>query len=407
MPLYRYRAVATTGQIVTGTLEAPTRAGATDALRRQGHVPIAAAEVGKAGFRDELQGLLTLPARKPSFRALTTATQELAALLGAGLDLDRSLATLGGLQDIKSLHPSFAVARQRVRDGASLADALSGDAAFSPFYVNMVRAGERGGSLDRTFAVLADYLARTLSVREAVSSALVYPAVLVATAGLSIVVILGFVLPEFAPLFAESGRQLPFVTRLAMGLSSTFRDFWWAFALGLIAAVVAIRSAARNPVLRAKIDTALLKLPVLGELLLGMEVERFCRTLGTLLKSGVALPEALTLSSAVLWNHTLRDAIAEAAVSLREGEQLSSKLKVTGLFPALTLDLIQIGEETGQLDEMLLKQADLDAQRLRHALDRLLALLVPTLTIGLGFVVAGLIASMLVAVLSVNDLALQ
>ncbi|MBL6851913.1 MAG: type II secretion system F family protein, partial [Alphaproteobacteria bacterium] len=189
MPLYRYRAVATTGQIVTGTLEAPTRACATDALRRQGHVPIAAAEVGKAGFRDELQGLLTLPARKPSFRALTTATQELAALLGAGLDLDRSLATLGGLQDIKSLHPSFAAARQRVRDGASLADALSGETAFGPFYVNMVRAGERGGSLDRTFAVLADYLARTLSVREAGSSALVYPAVLVATAGLSIVAI--------------------------------------------------------------------------------------------------------------------------------------------------------------------------------------------------------------------------
>jgi len=406
MALFRYRAIAATGAIVTGTLEASTQSGVADTLRRQGHVPIAATEIGAGGLRDRIDQMLTLP-RRPSLRALTTATQELAALLGAGLDLDRCLATLTGLSDIRSLHPAFAAARQRLRDGASFADALSADAVFSPFYVNLVRAGERGGSLDATFAALANYLARTLSVREAISSALVYPAVLVATAGISVVVILGFVLPEFAPLFAESGKQLPWATRIAMGLSSVFRDYWWALALLLLGTGVAARAASRNPVFRARADAALLKLPVLGELLLSMEVERFCRTLGTLLKSGVALPEALQLASAVLWNHTLRDAVADAALSLREGEQLSLKLKAAGIFPTLTLDLIQIGEETGQLDDMLIKQADLDQERLRHRLDRLLALLVPVLTIGLGFIVAGLIASMLVAVLSVNDLALQ
>ena len=406
MPLFRYRAIAASGGVVTGTLEAATRASVADALRREGHVPVAATEVAIAGRLEGLRSLLTV-SKRPSLRALTTATQELAALLGAGLDLDRSLATLSGLSDIKALHPAFSTVRERLRDGASLADALAAEAIFSPFYVNMVRAGEHGGSLDRTFAVLADYLARTLSVREAISSALVYPAVLVATAGLSVTVILGFVLPEFEPLFAESGRQLPWATRIAMDLSGVFRAFWWALALLFVGIAFAARAASRNPMVRAKTDAALLKLPILGEVLLSMEVERFCRTLGTLLKSGVALPDALKLSSAVLWNHTLRDAVTESAVSLREGEQLSLKLRATGHFPALTLDLIQIGEETGQLDDMLIKQADLDAQRLRHTLDRLLALLVPALTIGLGFVVAGLIASMLVAVLSVNDLALQ
>jgi len=406
MALFRYRAIAATGGIVTGTLVASTRAGVADALRRQGHVPIAATEVGTRTLSDRLPALLA-KSKQPSLRALTTATQELAALLGAGLDLDRSLATLSALSDIKALHPAFAAARQKIRDGASFADALYEQAIFSPFYINMVRAGERGGSLDTTFDVLANYLARTLAVREAISSALVYPAVLVATAGLSVVVILGFVLPEFAPLFAESGRQLPLATRIAMDLSSAFRDFWWVLLLLVLGLALAARSASRNPILRAKVDALLLKLPVLGDLLLSLEVERFCRTLGTLLKSGVSLPEALQFSSAVLRNKVLSDTVAVSAVSLREGEQLSVKLRASGIFPALTLDLIQIGEETGQLDEMLVKQADLDAQRLRHRLDRLLALLVPVLTIGLGFIVAGLIASMLVAVLSVHDLALQ
>jgi general secretion pathway protein F len=375
-------------------------------LRAQGQFPVSAVPIDTQSLADRFAALLQLRL-KPSRRMLTTVTQELAALLGAGLELDRALGTLAGLTDIGPFHAPFTAVRQLVRDGSSFGDALAREDVFPPFYINMVRAGEAGGTLERTLSRLADYLTRTVAVREAVTSALIYPAILLITAGFSIVIILAFVLPEFEPLFAESGRTLPWMTRMVMGASEILRGYWWLFLVLAAGAGVALRAALRRPDMRVKIDRALLRLPLLGETLRAMEVERFSRTLGTLVGNGVALPTALNLASGILWNSVLRDAVAGAATGLREGESLSQRLARTGAFPALTLDLIQIGEETGRLDEMLLKQADLDDQRIRHKLDRMLAMLVPVMTIFLGFVVAGLIASMLVAILSVNDLALQ
>jgi general secretion pathway protein F len=406
MPLFRYKAIAATGVIVSGTGEARSAALLADQLRAQGNFPVSAALVEAASPTERFVAAFW-PRYKPSARDLTTMTQELGALLGAGLELDRALGTLAGLADIGALHPAIEKIRQAVRDGASFSDALSDAAIFPPFYVNMVRAGEAGGTLQETLARLADYLVRSLAVRDAVVSALVYPAILLATAGASIVIILMFVLPEFAPLFADSGHPLPWATRAIMALSGIARGYWWLFALLVAGSVIGLRLALRRPDFRLRIDHGLLRLPLLGDLLRAMEIERFCRTLGTLAGNGVALPVALKLCSGVLWNTELREAVDGAAASLREGESLSQRLARSQAFPVITLDLIQIGEETGKLDEMLLRQADLDEQRIRHRLDRLLALLVPALTIVLGFVVAGLIASMLVAILSVNDLALQ
>ncbi|MEI9988941.1 MAG: type II secretion system F family protein [Rhizomicrobium sp.] len=406
MALYRYKAIAGSGAIVTGMGEAHSAALLAEQLRAQGHYPVSASEVGASSLASRLMGILRRKGRPPR-RVLTTATQELASLVGAGLELDRALGTLSDLADVASLHASFEKARQSVRGGTSFSEAMEKDAAFPPLYVNMVRAGEMGGTLSTTLQRLADYLERAQTLRDAVVSALVYPAILLATAGASIVIILTFVLPEFEPLFAESGRALPWPTRAIMGTSATVRTYWWLFAPVLAAGIAGARAALRRPHLRLKLDRALLRLPLVGDLLRAMEIERFCRTLGTLAGNGVALPLALKLSSGVLWNGELRAAVDGAAKGLREGESLSRHLASSGSFPPLTLDLIQIGEETGKLDEMLLRQADLDGQRIRHRLDRLLALLVPVLTILLGFVVAGLIASMLVAILSVNDLALQ
>jgi general secretion pathway protein F len=406
MPTYRYKAIANSGAIVSGTGEARSEALLVQQLRSQGQFPVSATLVVSHNAAGRLAALLQLRF-KPSRRMLTTVTQELAALLGAGLELDRALGTLAGLTDIGPFHAPFAAARQRVRDGATFGDALAQEDLFPPFYINMIRAGEMGGTLDKTLSRLGDYLSRTLAVREAVTSALIYPIILLVTAGLSIIIILTFVLPELQPLFAESGHALPWPTRVIMALSDFVRGYWWLLVASAAGAAIGLRAALRRPEMRQKIDRALLALPLIGETLRAMEVERFCRTLGTLVGNGVALPVALNLSSGVLWNSVLRDAVSGAAASLREGESLSQRLARTSAFPPLTLDLIQIGEETGRLDEMLLRQADLDDQRIRHTIDRLLALLVPVLTIVLGFIVAGLIASMLVAILSVNDLALQ
>ena len=406
MPTYRYKAITATGSVVAGTSEALSEAMLAEHLRKQGQFPISASEVGSRNFAERVATLLRYRS-KPTLRTLATVTQELASLLAAGLELDRAISTLAGLSDIGAYREPIASVRQRVRDGATLADALAREDSFPAFYVNMVRAGEFGGALDKTLTKLADYLSRSLATREAVTSALIYPAVLLVTMGLSIVIILFFVLPEFEPLFAESGRALPWATQALMDMSRFLRSFWWAL-LALVAGMsVAGREAWRKPAIRQWVDHQMLRLPLIGDLLLSMEVERFSRALGTLVNNGVALPTALKLSANVLWNSPLRNAVAEASTGLREGASLSQRLAQTGVFPAMTLDLIQIGEETGRLDVMLLRQADLDEQRIRHALDRLLALLVPVLTIVLGIVVAGLISSMLVAILSVNDLALQ
>jgi general secretion pathway protein F len=407
MPRYRYRALAASGAIVVGTDEAEDETALLQRLRAQGHFPVSAAPAaGEGGLADRLRGML---ARRPatSGRMLATMTQELAALLGAGLELDRALGALSALADIGPLHAPLAAVRTQIRGGTGFADALERETDFPPFYVNMVRAGEAGGALAQTMARLSDYLTRAQSVRDAVGSALVYPAVLLVTAGLSVAVILFFVLPEFEPLFAESGRALPLPARLLMDTSALLRTYWWAFLIvtGLAAAWAYDRL--RRPVERKRLDGLLLRLPVVGVLLRAMEAERFCRTLGTLVGSGVPLPAATRLAGGALGNSVLRDAVMETAAGLREGETLSSRLAQADVFPALTLDVIAIGEQTGKLDEMLLRQADLDAQRVRHTLDRLLALLVPVITIVLGLVVAGLIASLLVAILSVNDLALQ
>jgi general secretion pathway protein F len=406
MAQFQYRAMTGSGAVVRGMLDAPSREQVVRQLRTRGLVPLHASERGEGGLFGWMAKNLRFGGRV-TLRGLAMATQELSTLLKAGLELDRALGILVGLSDIGALRVPFESVRNRVRDGMSFAEALAADPVFPKFYVSMVRAGEHGGTLDVTLQRLTDYLSRTMAIREQITSALVYPCLLLLTAGGSIIVILVFVLPEFQPLFADAGKSLPLPTRIVMGAGDAVRNYGWIF-IGLIAAgVFGLRRALKNPAHRLKWDAFVLKWPVLGKLFAAIEVERLMRTFGTLLSNGVPVPTALNLSKDVLTNTVLAAAVKDAAVSLREGERLAQRLARSKVFPAVTLDLIQIGEESGKLDEMLLRQADLDELRIKHKVDRALALLVPVLTITLGAMVAGLIASMLVAIISVNDLALQ
>jgi general secretion pathway protein F len=403
---FRYKAMTSAGAMVTGTLDAPSQAAVIQQLRGQGHYPISAVP---ADSSESLWARLKEMrfTSGVSSRVLSTVTQELAALIGAGLELDRALGILVKLSNIGPLREPLVSIRGRVRDGASLADAMAAETVFPKFYVSMVRAGEMGGSLDVTLRRLADYLSRTAAIRETVTSALVYPAILMVTAAMSIIVILVFVLPEFEPLFAQAGKQLPLPTRIVMDVGDAVRGYWWLPVVVVIGLYLWLRQAMRNPAFRKRWDGAFLKLPIFGRLIAAIEIERFSRALGTLLSNGVSLTAALGHAREVLRNSQIGEAVAETARKLREGKGLAQHLAQSKVFPPLTLDLIQIGEETGKLDEMLLRQADLDEQSIKQTIDRLLALLVPCLTIVLGIVVAGLIASMLVAILGVNDLALQ
>lgn len=406
MAQFHYKALNGAGAVVKGVFEAPSKDVMLKQLRAQGLYPLNAAERTASGALGDF--VQRFRARnRVSQRALGVATQELAMLLKAGLDLDRALAVLTGLSDIGTLRGPLLEVREKVRKGAGFADALGASPGFPKFYVSMVRAGEFGGTLATSLQRLADYLARTLAVREAIVSALIYPSLLLLTAGASVMVILVFVLPEFQSLFADAGKSLPLPTLIVMDAGDALRSYGLVILLALVAFAIWFRQSLARPEFRYKVDQLSMRIPVLGPVLVSIEVERLMRTFGMLLASGIPVPSALALSKDVLSNTVLTRALNEAASSLREGERLAQRLARTEIFPPMTIDLIQIGEESGKLDEMLLRQADLDEVRIKHKVDTLLALLVPLLTIMLGLVVAGLIASLLVAILSVNDLALQ
>ena len=406
MAQFRYKAIDDSGLVVKGVVEAPSKDLVVRQLRGEGLYPLSAAEEG-AG--DQIGGWLRrlLPSRRPSARALATAIQELAMLLKAGLEIDRALAILIGLSDIGSLRETFTAVRDRVRKGASFANALAAESAFPKFHLGMIRAGELGGTLSETLQRLADYITRSLAVREAIASSLVYPALLLLTAGGSVTVILVFVLPEFRSLFAEAGKSLPLSTRIVMDLGDLVRDYGWLLLIALAVFAAWLWEGLRRPAFRARADAMLMRVPLLGPLLVSIEVERLMRTFGMLLASGVPVPAALSMAKDVLSNTVLARTLEDAAKSLREGERLGQRLAATGVFPSTTVDLIRIGEESGRLEEMLIRQADLDEVRIRHKIDRLLAMLVPVLTLVMGAMVAGLIASLLLAILSINDLAMQ
>ncbi len=409
MPSFRYRAMTASGTLVTGVLDAASEPAAIAEIRNRGHYPIEARDgdtaAPRAAWRDLLRKDL-LPGRRFSPRGLVVATQELASLLRAGLELDRALEILVNLDDSKPMADTFGAILEQVRGGSSFADALNDMPVFPKFYVNIVRAGEQGGDLQAALEQLGEYLGRSLAVRESVISALIYPSLLLATTGVSIIVILVFVLPSFEPLFAEAGKSLPPSTRLVMDTGHFLTTWSWAIFLGLAALVIGLRRALKEAAFKRQWDGLMLRLPLIGGLLAKIDVERFSRTLGTLLKNGVSLPQALVITGGTLANSVIADAVLGAATGLKEGEQLSSHLRNAKTFPRLALDMMRVGEESGQLDGMLLRQAELYEREIKHTIDRLVALLVPCLTIFMGVIVAGLIGSILVAILSVNDLAM-
>lgn len=402
MTAFRYKALTAKGAVVGGVIEADSEFAVVARIRGIGHIPLSTSSARANRFTNLFPHF---DRNKFSHRKLTIACQELTALLSAGVDLERALSILERLGDLGDLQKSFSAVHTHVREGATFGDALATE-QFPPFLVSAVRAGESSGNLESGLRRLSDYLTRSAAIRDAVTSALFYPAILLAVAGVSIVFILVFVLPEFKPLFDEAGKGLPWSTQILMDSGDFLRRFWWAFLTVAVAIVALARRAFQQPHQRLRFDRLTLRIPVLGRLLSGIELERFSRTLGTLLANGVDLASAVPVAKDVIGNRVLRSAVEASGTGLREGGEFAERLASAHLFPPVMLDLIRIGEETGHLDEMLLKQADLAEQRTRHAVDRLLALLVPGMTILLGLFVGGLIASIVTAILSLNELAL-
>jgi general secretion pathway protein F len=398
---FRYRAVSVSGELLRGRMEAASVEDVVARLQDQGHTPLDATPAVAASA----SGATALFRRGPfSGDALAQFTHQLATLLGAGQPLDRALGLLMELPEGERTRQLIERVRDRVRGGGTLSQALEDEhGAFSRLYVSLVRAGEAGGALDETLQRLADYLERAQALRASVINALVYPAFLLVGVLGSLVLLLAYVVPQFVPIFADMDVPVPWITSAVLALGTALREGWWLMLIVLVGGTVLWRLRLRDPRTRLAFHGWLLRLRVYGPLLLKIETARIARTLGTLLKHGVPLLSALTITRQVAGNVALDAALAEAGDAVKEGVGLGTALAQSKRFPRLALQMVQVGEEAGALDSMLLKVVDTFDLEARRAIDRLLAALVPTLTIVMTVLVAIVMAAILLPLLSLTS----
>lgn len=404
MPTFSFRAVSQTGELHEDLMEASSESAVVERLQDQGLVPLTIESATAAGRR-VARGRRK---RGKGFgrKQLIAVTRELAALLRAGLPLDRALEILIQLAENEDVESLLVRVRDSVRGGSNLSDALEEqEVVFGRFYLNMVRAGEAGGSTEVALSRLADYLERASALRETVVSALIYPAILFAVAVLSVLILLTFVVPQFAQLFDDMGRALPLPTRIVMAAGDVIAGYWWLMLGGTLLVIYLVRRLLQDPGRRKTLDRWMLHWPLLGELIAKLETARFSHTFGTLLQSGVPVLNALGIVRGTLSNTLMADSVADAADALKQGDRLGDALMRDGVFPAFAVHMIKVGEETGRMEEMLGQIAEIYDEEVRATVKRLLALVEPVLILGLGVLIAAIIMSILVAILAVNELA--
>lgn len=408
MTLFHYQAVDAKGIAHAGQVESSDRTAALEALHRRGLVPM---QISEGAGSDTTAWLARWRAaiadgNRIDGKDLLSFTQSLTALLKARLTVDRALAVATGLARRPAVRLWLEGLGKSVRAGRSLADALAASNVRLPaYYVGLVQAGEVGGNLPQTLSRLSELLRRQQELRERVRSALIYPAILAAVVLLTVVVLITFVLPRFGALFAESDAPLPWSTRAVLALGEFAADYWWLLAFVIAAMTLAAIMFRRSPRGRESIDAWLLRSRWTLGLPAALDTARLLRTLSTLLAGGVPLATSMRIGRATLANSRLRTALDEVAKRIKAGESISAAFAAVGSFPMHAVQLARVGEETGRLEDLLSEAATILEEESRSSLERLLTLLVPVLTVSMGFIIAALIGSVLVGLLSINDLA--
>ena len=407
MPFFQYKAVTAGGEVQEGVLEAANTQGAVARLQQMGLIPIRAQEAGVART-----GPQQAKATNPLFRRkritqddIAIVTRELATLLKAGLPLDRSFEILITLAPNPRTAELLGRVRNDVRGGASLSKALDAQRGlFSRFYVNMIRAGEAGGSLPNVLLRLAEYMERAKALRDNVTASLTYPAFLAVISLIAVVVLLGAVVPRFKPIFAGTGKAIPFMTQAVLFAGDAMRNWGWLMLIAAAAIAWLMQRRLRDPEVRYKYDRWLVTGPVVGNLFTRIEMARFSRTLGTLLANGVTLVAALNIVRETMGNSWLAEAIGNVARELKEGRGLGRPMMETGRFPMLAVHMILVGEETGRLDDMLMQVAETYDHEVEVAIRKALALLQPVMIVAMAMVIGFIIIAILSAMMSVYDL---
>lgn len=394
MPLFRYKALSPAGDTLEGQMDAVSAEEVISRLQDGGHIPV---EARRADEADAGGGLAALLRRKElSGDQVLQFTTQLATLLGAGQPLDRALQILLELPESTQARKVLERVRESVRGGTTLSAALEQQHdVFSRLYINMVRAGEAGGSLQETLARLADYLERSKALRGSVINALIYPAILLTVVGLSLLLMLAYVVPQFEAVFQGMDRELPLISRVVIGSGQLVRGWWWLLLAAAVAGALWLDRKRRDPQWRLRLDAWLLRRKLVGSLIARLETARLARTLSTLVKNGVPLLTALGIARNVLGNRALAQALEAAADEVKTGSGLAHALVKRKLYPRLALQMIQVGEESGDLDGMLNKIADTFDAETAQALNRFLAALVPAITVLMALVVGVIVMAIL------------
>jgi general secretion pathway protein F len=396
MPLYTYRATTLDGRVKEGYIEAIDQRTAVESIRQMGFIPIKVSESAtKKSF--------AIRFRKKERVDLVTFTTELTALLGAGLPLDRSLQIISEISEEKETAEIAKQLLKSIKEGSSFSEALAKHPKVFPrIYTSMVKAGEAGGVLDSVLEKLLEFLESTKQLKENIYSAMIYPGILTFTGGVSIIILLTYVIPKFSQIFEDIGQSIPLPTQILISTSRFLSSYWWVFVSGIVIGWILFKRYISKEEGRRKWDE--FKLKLFGEVIVKLETARFCRTLGALLKGGVPLLHALSNVREVIGNSVIASSIDSVIVGVREGEGMAGPIERTGIFPPLAVSMIRVGEETGQLDDMLLKVADTYEKSLKLAVKRFVSLLEPAMILIMGLVIGFIVISILIAIFSINEI---
>ena len=396
MPAFSYKAVGRDGKAQQGVIEADALDLATRQLRARGLTPL---KIQEGDGQEQ--------AKPPTRQEVLSMTSELSVLLRAGLPLDRALKVLIDMDGQPRMRAVLSELLKAVKGGKSLSLALQPyDTIFGSFYLSMVRAGEASGQLSSVLERLVEHLESAKATRDSIVSALIYPAILLVVAVLSVVVMLGFVVPQFETLFNDMGEALPAMTKAVIAAAEFIKA--WGLLLGILVAVLGlvIQRWAVSEQGKTVLDTRLLALPIAGNIAFEYEMAKFARTVGTLLGNGVSLLKAIQIANETVGNLPLREGLDVLPAAVKAGKRMSVALEETKMFTPMVIQMTRVGEESGRLDDMMLELASVFEDHVASGVKRLLTLLEPVLILTMGFIIALIIISILMGILSVNDLAI-
>jgi type IV pilus assembly protein PilC len=386
---YQWRGRTVGGENVSGELTAKSRTEMLAALRKKKIIVTSVRQKPK-------EVNLKLPfANRIGTKDLAVFTRQFATMINAGLPLVQCLDILSRQLDKQLFREVTKKVMNDIEAGATLTESLAKHPkAWDELYVNMVNAGETGGILDTILIRLADYIEKIEALKRKIKGAMMYPAVVLFVAIGATLFMLMFIIPTFAKMFADFGAELPLPTRIVLMLSNAIRAWWWAGLISVIGGVIAFQRYYKTDRGRHAIDAALLRVPVLGDVLRKGSVSRFTRTLGTLVSSGVPILDGLEITAKTAGNVIVKDAVMMARASIREGDTISNPLRQSGVFPPMVVQMITVGEETGALDEMLTKIADFYDSEVDTAVDALTSIIEPVMIVIMGAIVGAMVVAM-------------